>query len=194
MGQLCCIGERSLLCPRNWCWIKNLAESDDWILTRGKVTWRISPLLQMSFSRFAAMATMSRPSTSPAPTSSVAMPSAVSFPSMNSNLMSFSSRREFLSTESSYLQTLTRVKTENTSTSNAQEWPSTSAHREEMGVSFDGCSNAAFFSCFISKKLQQKVLRLKVIFYLAWEGLNRVNLFSWRGFDSHHNCRHYRSL
>lgn len=111
MGQLCCIGERSLPCPRNWCWIKNLAESDDWILTRGKVTWRISPLLQMSFSRFAAMATMSRPSTSPAPTSSVAMPSAVSFPSMNSNLMSFSSRREFLSTESSYLQTLTRVKT-----------------------------------------------------------------------------------
>lgn len=79
----------------------NLAESNDWTLTRGKVTWRISPLLEMSFSRFAAMATMSRPSTSPAPTSSVAMPSAVSLPSMNSNLMSFSSRREFLSKEGS---------------------------------------------------------------------------------------------
>lgn len=65
-------------------------------LTNGKVTVRRCPPLSISFCRFAAMTTMSLPSTSPAPTSSDAIPSAESFPTANSNLMSFNSRFGFL--------------------------------------------------------------------------------------------------
>lgn len=65
-------------------------------LTNGKVTVRRCPPLSISFWRFAAMTTISLPSTSPAPTSSDAMPSAESFPTANSNLMSFNSRFGFL--------------------------------------------------------------------------------------------------
>lgn len=49
-----------------------------------------------NLARFTDMGTESWGSTNPAPTSSVAMPSAVSLPTMNSNLISLSSRRAFL--------------------------------------------------------------------------------------------------
>lgn len=46
----------------------------------------------MSFCKFAAITTISLPSTNPAPTNSAAIPSAESTPTANSNLISLSSR------------------------------------------------------------------------------------------------------
>lgn len=64
--------------------------------TSENVTVRNCPALSMSFCKFAAITTISLPSTNPAPTSSAAIPSAESTPTANSNLMSLSSRFWFL--------------------------------------------------------------------------------------------------
>ena len=67
--------------------------------TSENVTVRNWPALSMSFCKFAAITTISLPSTNPAPTNSAAIPSAESTPTANSNLMSLSSRFWFLNKE-----------------------------------------------------------------------------------------------
>lgn len=66
------------------------------IFTKENVTVRNCPPLSINFFRFVSITTTSLPSTKPAATSSAAIPWAESTPTVNSNLMSLSSRLSFL--------------------------------------------------------------------------------------------------
>lgn len=66
------------------------------IFTKENVTVRNCPPLSINFFRFVSITTTSLPSTKPAATNSAAIPCAESTPTVNSNLMSLSSRLSFL--------------------------------------------------------------------------------------------------
>lgn len=72
------------------------------IFTKENVTVRNCPALSINFFRFAAITTTSFPSTKPAATNSAAIPCAESTPTVNSNLISLSSRLSFLQMKRTY--------------------------------------------------------------------------------------------